>query len=300
MDMNVLIIDDSSIARRIAQARLVKENLDVDVASNGEEGLAAARRNPPDLILLDVNMPDLDGFEVCKSLKNDPDLSMIPVIFLTGSDDMDDRVKGLDLGAVDYVTKPFDAFELRARVRAALRTKHLQDMLINSARMDPLTELPNRRALTERLEHEWERVQRYGGVFALIMADIDLFKRVNDTYGHSAGDTVLREVAQTILNQSRKTDHPTRFGGEEFAIVVPNESVETAASQAERLRREIETIALDVNAVTVRVTMSFGLADSSAAESIEELLHAADEALYHAKHDGRNCVRLANATPADA
>ena len=155
------------------------------------------------------------------ALKADPELCMIPVLFLSGSGTSADKVRGLDLGAVDYITKPFDEFELKARVRAAIRTKYLQDLLIEHAHIDPLTGLPNRRALMDRLQMEWARMQRHGGELSFIMADIDYFKRVNDTYGHSIGDKLLQEVARTIARQCRESDLPARYGGEEFAIVVP-------------------------------------------------------------------------------
>ena len=146
----------------------------------------------------------------------------------SGSGTPSDKVRGLDLGAVDYITKPFDDFELRARVRAAIRTKELQDLLIEHAHFDPLTGLPNRRALMDRLQMEWARMQRHGGELSFIMADVDYFKRVNDTYGHSVGDKVLQEVAKTIARQCRESDLPARYGGEEFAVVVPNEGISGA------------------------------------------------------------------------
>ena len=191
--MKVLIVDDSPDALAVAKARLLKEGLEVITADGGQAGLACAASQNPDLILLDVDMPDISGFDLCRQLKADPQLRLIPVIFLTGSASTADRVKGLDIGAVDYVTKPFDAFELRARVRAALRTKHLQDLLVQHARLDPLTELPNRRALDQRLRQEFSRSQRHECFLSFVMIDIDHFKKVNDTYGHSTGDRVLSE-----------------------------------------------------------------------------------------------------------
>ena len=165
--MKVLFVDDSPEALAIAKALLAKEKFEeILCAGDGEEGLEMARRYKPDLILLDVDMPNLTGFDICRILKTDPELNMIPVIFVTVFNEMEDRIRGLDLGAVDYVTKPFDAFELRARVRAALRTKQLHDMLINLANVDPLTELPNRRALMKHLGHEWARAQRYNDVLS--------------------------------------------------------------------------------------------------------------------------------------
>lgn len=290
--MKTLIIDDSSDALAVAKARLAKENLDVVCAGGGKEGLETARRERPDLILLDLDMPDMSGFDVCRELKEDAALCMIPVIFLSGSDCLADKVKGLDLGAVDYVTKPFDGIELQARVRAALRTKHLQDLLTKYAQIDPLTELWNRRALEDRLQQEWARIQRYGGTFAVIMADLDHFKRVNDTYGHPAGDQVLREVAAILARECRASDMPARYGGEEFAMVLPAQHEQAAGEMAERCRLQIENTPVLASGKEIRVTASFGVADSESRDSCEDVIQNADRALYRAKQAGRNRVML--------
>ena len=255
--------------------------------------MAAAREHAPDLVLLDVDMPGMSGFDVCHAMKADAGLCRIPVIFLTGSGSAEDKDRGLDLGAVDYVTKPFDAFELRARVRAALRTKHLQDMLIEHANVDPLTELPNRRALLERLAHEWSRAQRYDTSLSFIMLDIDHFKRVNDTFGHQVGDRVLQAVAKLLAAGSRDVDFPARYGGEEFALLVPQRSADSAAVLAERCRKGIEDASVRTGQSQVRVTASFGVADTTCATSSEDLIRAADAALYRGKDVGRNRVELA-------
>jgi two-component system, cell cycle response regulator len=289
--MKLLIIDDSPDALEVAKTRLAKENLDIYCAEGGREGLELARREKPDLILLDLEMPDMSGFEVCHVLKTDHELCMIPVLFLSGSATAEDKVHGLDLGAVDYVTKPFDAFELSARVRAALRTKHLQDLLIEHAHIDPLTGLPNRRALMERLQREWARIERHGGRLAFIMADIDHFKQVNDRYGHHIGDKLLQEVAHAIARQCREIDLPARCGGEEFAIIVPSEMTSGAANLAERCRQEVAKVRVNVGKETVSATASFGVAESTGLSSAETMVKRADDALYRAKNAGRNAVR---------
>jgi two-component system, cell cycle response regulator len=288
--MKILIIDDDPDALEVARSRLAKECVETVCAEGGIAGLEAARREKPDLILLDLEMPDISGFEACRALKSDVELCMIPVLFLSGSSTPEDKVRGLDLGAVDYITKPFDAFELRARVRAALRTKHLQDLLIEHAHIDPLTGLPNRRALTARLQREWARIERHGGQLAFIMADIDDFKRVNDTYGHHVGDKMLQEVARAIAQQCRETDLPARYGGEEFAIIVPGETGANAIHLAERCREEIERLGVKVKNDLVAVTASFGAVDAAGVGSAEALIKQADEALYRAKRAGRNRV----------
>jgi diguanylate cyclase (GGDEF)-like protein len=284
----------------VAKTRLVHEGHEILCAGGGKEGLEASGHDNPDLILLDVDMPDIGGFEVCRRLKEDAATCSIPVIFLSGSGGIDDRVKGLDLGAVDFVTKPFDAFELRARVRAALRTKHLQDLLRKYALIDPLTELPNRRALDERLQQEWARLLRYGGHLSVVMADIDTFKRVNDQFGHPAGDEVLRQVARLLAEGCRESDTPARYGGEEFAVIAPGTTAQAAASFAERLRKTICSRPLEVHGRALEVTASFGVADNQGPRSPEELVRAADEALYRAKSAGRNCVKGVETTAAAA
>jgi diguanylate cyclase (GGDEF)-like protein len=288
--MRVLVVDDSQDALLIARARLADEGLEIHWAGGGTEGLEAAQRIKPDLVLLDIDMPDLSGYDVCRAMKGEPDLCMIPVIFLSGCDGLEDRVKGLDIGAVDYVTKPFDAFELRARVRAALRTKRLQDLLTERAHFDPLTELPNRRALDDDLQREWGRLQRHCGCFSLIMADVDRFKLVNDTCGHPAGDDVLRGVARAIAGQCREIDLAARYGGEEFAIVVPHEEASGAVHLAERCRVAVQDLSVRAAGHAIRVTASFGVADTLGAASIQALIVRSDANLYRAKQAGRNAV----------
>ena len=288
--MKVLIIDDSLNAVAIATARLRQDGLQVVVAADGRAGLDLAAAQRPDLILLDVAMPDMCGFDVCRQLKSDSNLSEIPIIFLTAMDDTLQKVRGLELGAVDYVTKPFDAFELRARVQAALRTKRFADMLAEFANIDPLTELPTRRAFTDQLHKEWARKERHGDHFALIMADIDYFKRVNDAYGHNVGDRMLKAVSKALTDQCREIDLAARYGGEEFAIIAPNQSAEAAGNLAERCRQGVEQIRLRVTGGDISVTISCGVADSQGLHSIAELIELADRCLYQAKLAGRNTV----------
>ncbi len=288
--MKVLIVDDSPESLALAKARLVWEGLELLTADCGAVGLEMVTSENPDLVLLDVDMPDMSGFDVCRAMKADTDMCMIPVVFLTSSGDAKDKVEGLNMGAVDYVTKPFDAFELCARVRAALRTKHMQDLLIEQAHLDPLTGMPNRRALMDRLGQEWARIQRHGGSLAFIMADLDHFKRINDTYGHSLGDKVLQEVSQAIVSRCREVDLPARYGGEEFAVIVPDETAEGATILAEGCRQAIAETKVTVRGEEVRVTASFGVADAVNESSVETIIAAADDALYQAKQAGRNQV----------
>jgi len=299
--VKVLIIDDSPETLAVAKARLAKEeNITVLCADGGRRGLEMLKAEKPDLVLLDVDMPDVSGFDLCRTIKSDLELCTTPIIFLSGSGGPEDRVRGLDLGAVDYISKPFDAFELRARVRAALRTKHFQDLLIEYAQIDPLTSLPNRRALHERLAQEWDRLMRHGGRLSFIMVDLDHFKRVNDTYGHSIGDRILQEAAKVLQGQCRKVDLPARYGGEEFAIVVPEVTALEAANLAERCRSGMENVAVKVGAETIKITASFGVSDSNGVGSSDALIELADRALFQAKDAGRNNVRVVAADAEEA
>ncbi len=288
--MKVLIIDDDLDSLAIAELRLKKDGYTIVTAVNAADGMQQALDEKPDLILLDVQMPDRNGFELCEDLKNNPDLVNIPIIFLSAEDNVKEKVKGLDLGAVDYVTKPFDIFELRARVRAALRTKRLQDLLLMYGEVDSLTEIYNRRVLMERLNQEWARAERKPFSLAFIMVDIDKFKNVNDTYGHPIGDIVLEKVARILAGAVRSGDVVGRYGGEEFGIIMVNSTAKDAVIAADRYRIEISEEIFKAKKVSFSVTASFGVADSNGKESISQLISAADSALYQAKETGRNKV----------
>ncbi len=288
--MKVLIVDDDVDALAIARLRLKQDGYIITSAGSGREGLAKARGDSPDLILLDVQMPGRSGFEVCEELKSDQELCNIPVIFLSAADDISEKVKGLDLGAVDYVTKPFDIFELRARVRAALRTKRLQDLLFMYSEVDSLTEIYNRRVLMERLHQEWNRTIRSHGVVSFIMVDIDRFKLVNDTFGHPVGDEVLLKIAYILSRSIRSGDVVGRYGGEEFGIIMVNSTAKEACIAANRYRHEIELAIFKSKKREFSITASFGVADSRERNTAAELVSAADSALYQAKEAGRNRV----------
>ena len=288
--MKVLIIDDDPASLALAKQWLKRDGHNLITAANGEDGLRKAIVENPDLILLDVQMPGKNGFQVCHELKSDARLRNIPVIFLSAADDPREKVRGLDLGAVDYVTKPFDKFELPARVRAALRTKRLQDLLMVYSEIDSLTEIYNRRVLMERLEQEWERTRRYSTILSFIMADIDHFKKVNDTYGHPKGDEVLERVAGILRRSVRGADIVGRYGGEEFAVLMVNADSDNAANAAERYREMIQNQQFLSRKGDFSVTVSFGIADSRGKKSVNQLIAAADRALYKAKNSGLNKV----------
>jgi diguanylate cyclase (GGDEF)-like protein len=289
MPDTILVIDDSPEIRKLVQIRLSKEQFTIHAAHDAASGLAMARQFDPDLILLDVDMPDCDGFTACAELKSDPDTMNIPIIFLTGASSTQEKVRGLEMGAIDYVTKPFDSIELQARVRSALRTKYLLELLSKKAMIDGLTGLWNRTYLDAHMSIELSAARRNGTQLSCIMIDIDHFKSLNDTYGHSFGDTVLKGVATILQQGCREQDIVCRYGGEEFTILLPNTELSAAQDLAERLRSAIELQQFYHRNNSVSVTCSFGVSTlrSTVPPSLVEL---ADRALYEAKRTGRNCV----------
>jgi two-component system, cell cycle response regulator len=289
----VLVIDDSEPMRRLVTHYLRRDDFKVVEAATGQEGINLARQELPDVILLDVNLPDIDGFEMCRRLKSDGVTMLIPIIFITGQTATDEKVKGLDLGAHDYMTKPFHPVELRARVRSAFRFKHLLDLLDRKARIDPLTGLYNRLFFQEQLKEEIGRAKRLERDFSLVMLDIDHFKRINDTHGHPFGDQVLVKVADSLSERSPAVI--ARVGGEEFAALLRDTTVEGAATWADSSRTAVAGLAFAHYNQSVQVTCSFGVASLAQYPESEAglLIEAADQALYTAKHSGRNQVSVA-------
>jgi two-component system, cell cycle response regulator len=299
MSQRVIIIDDSEDIHDLVRLGLYGEPVDLHSAFDGPTGIALARAISPDLVLLDVDMPKPDGFEVCRTFKSDPALSSIPIVFLTGASSTTEKVRGLDLGATDYITKPFDSAELRARVSATLRTKYLVDLLAQRAMIDGLTGLFNRSHFEQRLESELSLARRSAKNLACLMLDVDHFKKVNDQYGHSAGDLVLRTLAQTLMNNCRLEDIVCRLGGEEFVVLCPNTSAISATTLAQRLLHAIADIRLAFRGAVIQITCSIGVADlTSAGEA--GIVQAADQALYRAKNNGRNQIQFAPNTAAAA
>jgi diguanylate cyclase (GGDEF)-like protein len=285
----LLIIDDAQVMHALVRTRLRDEDLEFHSAFDGKSGLELAAHVNPDVILLDIEMPDTDGYEVCRRLKTSPETSNVPIIFLSGLTSTEEKIKGLNLGAVDYVTKPFDPAELKARVRASLRTKYLMDLLARKAMIDGLTGLWNRPFFEQRLAAEMARSRRHDDPVACIMADVDHFKAVNDKYGHSVGDEVLRRIAATLTSTVRAEDIVCRFGGEEFAILATNGTAAEVCVLAERVRRHVEEDRITIRGAVIQVTCSFGVADIADAAQTP-LVEAADLALYQAKAMGRNQV----------
>lgn len=298
MTQTVLAIDDSPEIHQLLEFRL--KNLDVELAHAdcGVDGFDQALAVNPDLILLDVMMPDASGFDICRKLKATTETRNIPVIFLTGASDVDQKVLGFDVGAVDYIQKPFDSVELNTRVRAALRTKRFQDRLAQSAMIDGLTGLWNRAHFDQRIHEEVAAALRYDRPMSLIMMDVDKFKNLNDNHGHLFGDEVLQVVGDVLQDSVRTSDWPCRYGGEEFGLILRETDLDGAIIMAERIRKEIGSLQLHNKAQLVPVTSSFGVVSSTLCMnpcdlSSKWMIGSADRALYAAKEGGRNCVRTA-------
>ena len=297
----VLVVDDSQLIHRLIAARLKSLGVQLLDARNGQEGLRVAKREKPDLILLDITMPGLSGFEVCQKLKQDSATHDIPVIFLSGLDESVNKVKGFDLGAVDYVTKPFDPAELRARVSAALKTKALMDPLTTQAQIDGLTGLHNRRYFDQRLESELDAARRYGRTVGLLLIDVDRFKTINDSFGHPKGDQIVCKVARKIQEVCRQSDVPCRYGGDEFAVILLESSLEHTRQCGNRLVEEVRSCP-ELTAVIDRpVTLSVGAAASTPQRpyTASQLIARADEALYASKAAGRDQFTLSNCDVAE-
>jgi two-component system, cell cycle response regulator len=302
---SVLIIDDSEAVREKIIKTLESRDLFSRFyqAEDGLEGFKKLLASPVDIILCDLEMPRMDGFKFLGMLKGRPEVSDTPVIILTGNDDRELKIKGLEQGACDFITKPFDPEELVARMRVHLKIKHLQDdlkrsneLLLELSNTDHLTGLFNRRFLMEALDKEVQRARRKDGQVALLLLDIDHFKRVNDTHGHLQGDVVLQKVALHIQKELRSYDTAARYGGEEFVAVLPDTSLKEAFNVADRIRLSVQGMRFAGSLANEQVTVSLGVAlfPSPCFDDIDGLLRAADEALYQAKERGRNRVIISD------
>lgn len=292
-DPRLLAIDDSVLIHRLMKEHLRHERIELHCAITGVEGLELAESLQPDCILLDLGMPDLDGFAVLETLHSQPSTRDIPVIVVSCHDETDEKVRALDQGAVDFVTKPFHVAELKARVRSAIRQHRLIKLLSQRARIDAMTGLWNRAYFDERLNQEVQLAVRHDQNIALVLVDLDHFKHINDRYGHLYGDAIL-EVFAELLNERRGHDIACRYGGEEFAVIIPQGSCEDAARMSERWRARLESLRWDRDP-ELRVTASFGVTDLfRTGESLPmKLVESADRAMYQSKQDGRNRVTVA-------
>jgi diguanylate cyclase (GGDEF)-like protein len=309
----VLIVDDVLANIEILYKILQKE-YDVYFAKSGRDAVRIVKRELPDLILLDIMMPEMDGYQVCRTLKEDAQLAAIPVIFITAMGSDEDEAKGLDCGAIDYITKPISPAIVKARVRNHLELKRSRDLLKQLtielgeknreleivAREDALTRLANRRHFNEVLAAEINRAMRSEQFLSLILCDVDHFKKYNDRYGHVAGDKCLQEVGSIIRsNFKRAGDLAARYGGEEFAAILPDTPLEKAAQLAERLRQEViaQELPHEVPGGAGFVTLSLGVVGVQVTRerNAEWFIKEADRALYQSKANGRNMVTVASA-----
>jgi diguanylate cyclase (GGDEF)-like protein len=287
----LLVVDDQPINIQ-ALYRIFAPDHRVLMATSGAKALALCKDDPPDLVLLDVVMPEMDGHEVCVQLKADEATRNIPVIFVTSHTDAEEETKGLELGAVDFIAKPVNPAVVRARVRTHLTLKAQSDLLRQMVFIDGLTGVANRRCFDERLETEWRRAARGALPLALLMLDVDHFKRFNDRYGHQVGDECLRRVASAIKGGLlRPGDLVARYGGEEFACILPGTDLDGALAVGAGIEHAVRGLQIDhadsdvSNAVTVSVGVSMSLPDRDGDPT--RLLALADAQLYRAKHSGR-------------
>ncbi len=294
-DHKILIVDDTPGDIKIIGEAL-KHDRKVIFATTGEDALSLAIESPPQLILLDIMLPGIDGYEVCRRLKSDKKTRDIPIIFITAKNRQEDEAMGLGLGAVDYITKPFFVPIVKARVQTHLELKQHRDMLERLTSLDGLTGIPNRRRFDEYLDQEWKRAVHDSASLSVIMMDIDFFKPFNDNYGHCAGDECLKQIAGALEGSlKRPADFVARYGGEEFAAIMPGTDIKTAVSTAETIRSNVESLDIrhSYSRVAQHVTMSMGAASAFPSHdcSRTSLLEAADQLLYKAKTTGRNQVK---------
>ena len=306
-EAKILVVDDIAINLELQKAYLTAAGYEVIEAKSGQEALQKVRDEKPDLILLDVMMPKMSGYEVCKILKNDPETQFIPIIMVTALTSVEDKIRGIEAGADDFISRPFNKTELMTRVKSLLRIKFLQDQLhqrmqeLSEARerlqqlaiTDGLTGLFNYRYFREQLEHEINRAERHNLNVSLVMMDIDFFKYYNDRNGHLAGDEVLKHIANILCSNVRKIDIAARYGGEEFALILPETDKNSAVIVAEKIRKLIEDdpIPHEERQPNGKLTISMGVSnfpdDSRTAKGLIEI---ADRRLYNAKQAGRNVV----------
>ncbi len=301
----ILLVDDDAYVRRFFGQQLKQAGYRVDEVESGDRALEAIRSLRPDLVLLDILMPGLNGLAVCARMRVDAEVGDTPVLFLSSADDIPTKAAGFQLGAHDFLSKTIDPRELEIRVKAALAAKLQRDALKEAAirlrsealrlqqeaQVDPLTGLPNRRALMEGGDRAMYLARYMEQPVSLYMIDVDHFKKVNDTWGHAAGDRILKQVATRIRANLREGDLCARFGGEEFSAVLPGANLGDAVGVAERIRQCIEAHRFSAGKEKVRVTVSVGIAAfPQDGATLEELLEVADQRLYAAKGSGRNRV----------
>ena len=295
----LLIVDDNRQNIEMLMA-LFKDEYKIAAAVNARRALKIARSDtPPDLILMDILMPEMNGYELCATLKEDPATKQIPIIFVTAVSEVMDESRGFELGAVDYITKPFHPPVVKARVKLHLNLKRKQELLEKYAFIDALTEIPNRRRFDEILEKEWNRAIRSHAPLSLVMIDIDYFKHYNDTYGHGMGDDCLRKVAATLKESLRRgSDFVARYGGEEFMTILPDTAGDAAMEICRHIADNIRTLAIEHKSSGIGqcITVSMGgvTLHPNGGTSIDKFIETADKKMYEAKASGRNQIMIAD------
>ncbi len=292
---NILIVDDMTSNIEVLNG-VLGSDYEIMFATSGKEALEMASSHIPDLILLDIVMPDMDGYEVCARLKADAVTRDIPIIFVTAKDQEEDESKGLNAGVIDYITKPIRPSIVRARIRNHLELKRYRDSLKALSMVDGLTSIPNRRQLDEALDNEWRRARRNQTPLSVLMMDIDYFKAYNDHYGHLAGDDCLRQLARGLSDVVRRpADLVARYGGEEFVFLLPDTGAEGAINAANRVQEKVKLLNIPhaYSSVANHVTLSIGVATMvpTDKQTVIDLIKQADECLYDAKQSGRNTVK---------
>ncbi len=311
---SIVIVDDVPDNLRLLSGILKEKGYRVRPAPSGKRALATIKKELPELILLDIMMPEMDGYEVCRQLKAETLTQDIPVIFLSALNEVFDKVKAFQVGGVDYITKPFQVEEVLVRVNTHLTIQAQQkaltlqneklreknklisnqaEKLKKMACIDFLTGLFNRRDFIERAGQEESRFNRSGKLFCIVLLDIDKFKDINDTYGHDCGDKVLVNVARNLENNLRKQDVVARWGGEEFICLLPETDITGGRDVAEKIRRSVQSDSLQYENNLISVTVTLGVALFDGSGSIEECIRRADIALYQGKEKGRNCMIVA-------
>lgn len=295
----VLIVDDMT-TNLLILSDLLKDEYQIKIAKNGQKALDIVHSSDEvDIILLDIMMPDIDGYEVCRELKSNPKTKNIPIIFVTAKDNDADEEYGLNLGAIDYITKPFNKAIVKLRIKNHLELKLKSDLLEELSMYDGLTHIPNRRFFDEVFQSTYKEVKRENKSLAVLMIDIDFFKLYNDNYGHGKGDEALKKVAQALqITLKRPTDLVARYGGEEFVILLKDISEENVKKIALNLLQSIRELQIthEYSKVEQIVTISIGVAYKTASSLINkiELLICADEALYDVKRTSRNSYHIIN------
>ena len=302
----ILVVDDVAHNLQVLCNILGKQQYKLAVARSGQQALDMMEKISPDLVLLDVMMPEIDGFEVCRRLSGSPRTRHIPIIFLTAKTDTESVIRGFETGAVDYVTKPFNSAELLARVNTHLELKYTREELIGknkeltrakkrleaAARTDPLTLLSNRREILENIERERIRYERSGRTFTLLLGDLDNFKQFNDRYGHDCGDFLLVQVAKIMKSLVRKQDSVARWGGEEFLLLLPETNLEGGYTTAEKIKSAISGPSFIYNGISLNVSITFGVSmfGCTCTPEVDDCIKTVDMAMYEGKQQGKNCV----------